>query len=88
MCIDASGLGNTADSFSAIKKFVVDEKRISWETLHQCLKTNYEGKEDIKLMLGSAPKYGSGGSYAYEMARKLVDDFCLTRSLDGMLSAP
>ena len=76
MCIDASGLGTTADSFGAIKKFVVDEKRISWEALYQCLKTNYEGSEATRLMLSSAPKYGSGGSYADETARKLVDDFC------------
>ena len=76
MCVDASGLGTTADSFSAIKTYVVDGGKIGWEALHECLRGNYEGREDIRLMLDRAPKFGSGGSYADETAKKLVDLFC------------
>jgi len=58
-----AGATNVADSLAAIKKFVFEEKKLTLEELLEVLKTNYEGKEDIRQMLLSAPKFGNDDDY-------------------------
>jgi len=36
------------------------EKRLTWRELKHVLDTNYEGAEDIRLMLKNIERYGSG----------------------------
>ena len=66
------GYGTVIDSLSAIKKFVFEEKKISFEQLKEALINNFEGYEDIQRMLQSAPAYGNNDSYADSIG-KLLD---------------
>jgi pyruvate-formate lyase len=75
MCIDGSGLAVVADSFAAIKQRVEEQRLISWQQLIEVLENDFEGSEDIRLMLRSNPRYGSGGSLADEYAVEIVRHF-------------
>jgi len=57
---DAVAMPSVADSFAAIEQRVVKEKRLTWRELKHVLDTNYEGAEDIRLMLKNIERYGSG----------------------------
>jgi pyruvate formate-lyase/glycerol dehydratase family glycyl radical enzyme len=63
---DYSDIGhqNVADGLTAIKKLVFEEKKLSMGDLLDALKVNFAGKEDIRRMLLSAPKYGNDDDYA------------------------
>ncbi len=71
------GLMDAVDSLAAIKKVVFDDGKISKEDLLEALGANFEGYEDIRQMLLSAPKYGNDDDYvdsiAAEMYKLLVD---------------
>jgi formate C-acetyltransferase len=58
------GHQNTADSLTAIKKLVFEEKKISMPELLDALSSNFEGKEDIQKILKAVPKYGNDDDYA------------------------
>ncbi len=70
---DATALATTANSLAAIEQRVVKEGRLTWEKLATVLKNNYEGAEDIRLMLKSVPQYGAGGTIADRYAKYLAD---------------
>lgn len=72
------GNTNTADSLTAIKKLVFEEKRIAPETLLDMLKANFEGYEAERKMLLEAPKYGNDLEEADEMAVRVHEHICLT----------
>ena len=64
------GQTNVADSLSAIKKFVFDEKEISMRELIEVLDRNWEGREDLRQrILNRAPKFGSDDDYVDLIAR-------------------
>ena len=64
-CIETGGHGTVGDSLYAIKKLVYDEKKITPHELDAALKANFEGYEEIRLMLRNVPKYGNGHEEAY-----------------------
>jgi len=78
---DAVGLATVADSLAAIEQRVVTEKRLSWDELAQHLANNYEGAEDVRLMLKNIPRYGSGGSPADGWAKRVAELY--TRLMRG-----
>jgi pyruvate formate-lyase/glycerol dehydratase family glycyl radical enzyme len=53
------GHQNVADGLTAIKKLVFEEKKITMGELLDALAVNFEGKEELRQMLLSAPKYGN-----------------------------
>jgi formate C-acetyltransferase len=54
------GLSNLVDSLAAIRKFVYEEKELGLDDLARALVSNFEGREDLRLMLlHRAPKYGN-----------------------------
>jgi formate C-acetyltransferase len=63
----ATGMADVADSLTAIKKLVFDEKKITMERLCDALDNNFEGFEDVHAMVMGAPKYGNDDDYADEM---------------------
>lgn len=69
---DGTGLATVANSLAAMDRRIEKEGAISWEQLHAALKANWEGHEEIRLLLKSIPQYGSGNS--------LADDYALTVS--------
>jgi formate C-acetyltransferase len=52
---------DTADSLTAIKKLVYDEKKLTMDELMKALDTNFEGNrgEEIRQMCLAAPKFGN-----------------------------
>ncbi len=67
--IQTSGPINVADSLSAIKKLVFDEKKVTIEELMDALRNNWEGREDLRQICMNAPKYGNDDDEADWMAR-------------------
>lgn len=65
------GVISCADSLTAIKKYVYEEKRVSLKELVEILDNNYEGREEIRRMLLDAPKYGNDDQKADAMAVSL-----------------
>ncbi|MFV0502408.1 MAG: pyruvate formate lyase family protein [Lachnospirales bacterium] len=77
--IDGIALATVADSFAAIEERVVNEGLITWEELFHCINTNYEGKEDIRLMLKNIKRFGNPDSLGENWAIKIKDfyvDYC------------
>lgn len=75
MCVDGAGLAVVADSFAAIEQRVEKEGRLSWEQLLEILDNDYKDSENIRLMLKSVPRYGSGGSRADDYAVRISRTF-------------
>jgi len=71
-----TGLADATNSLAAIKKLVFDDKTITMGELIDALDNNFEGREDIRLMLlNRGPKYGKDDDYVDDIARRIAD-FC------------
>ncbi|MFZ2655338.1 MAG: pyruvate formate lyase family protein [Victivallales bacterium] len=86
--IGCVGLANVADSLSAMKKLVFEEKKIPLDELVKALDADFAGYEEMRLMLlNKAPKYGNDDAYVDNIAARLVELFtseCLKhRTVDG-----
>ena len=73
--IDGIALATVADSFAAIEQRVVNEGKLTFEELFDALESNYEGKEDIRLMLKNIKRFGDPDSPAARWAVKIRDEF-------------
>jgi len=78
---DATALATVADSLAAIEKFVVIDKKLTWEELQTILKNNWKNAESVRLMFKSIPRYGSGNSRADYYAKLVADMY--TRLMIG-----
>jgi len=76
--LESFGSVNAADSLTAIKKMVFDEKKISADTLIAALDNNFVGYEKERKMLVDCPKYGNDDSYADDIMVELHDFMCNT----------
>jgi formate C-acetyltransferase len=72
----ATGLPDVTDSLAAIKKLVFDKKAISLSELVDALDRNFEGREELRKMLLSAPKYGADDDYADLIAAEVAAIHC------------
>lgn len=70
---DGVGLATVADSFAAIEQRVVKENRLTWEELKTHLDNNYEGAENVRLMLKNIPRFGTGGSRSDWWAKRISE---------------
>ena len=68
------GHQNVADGLAAIKKLVFDDKKITMDELLNALEANFEGKEKIRQMLLTAPKYGNDDDYADNIFNQVTMD--------------
>lgn len=68
---DFIGLGTVADSLSAIKKNIYEDKTISWDELLNALDKNFEGEEVIRQRLLHSPTYGNDDSYVDSIAKEI-----------------
>ena len=77
--ITSIGLVDVADSLSAIKKLIFDEKKLSFKELKEALEYNFEGYKGIHAWIQNhIPKFGSGDQEAFEMTdrvTRIVADF-------------
>lgn len=76
--LESFGSVNAADSLTAIKKTVFDEKLISAERLIEALNNNFVGYEKEHKMLKECPKYGNDDSYADDIMVELHNFMCNT----------
>lgn len=54
---------NVADSMAAIKKYVFDDKKVKMSDLIDAINKNWEGYEELRKLMLSAPKYGNDDDY-------------------------
>ncbi len=73
---DFSGSGmaipNVADSLTALKTAVYDEKWCSAEEMLEALRTNFEGREALRQRLLNLPKFGQDDTEADAMADRVL----------------
>lgn len=74
--LETYGNTNSADSLTAIRRCVYEQRRVSGRQLEQALATDFAGREDIRRLLLSAPKFGNDDPEADEIAVRLHDDVC------------
>ena len=67
------GIISTADSFTAIKKLVYEERAFTLTQLAEMLRKDFEGYEKEHRMLLNAPKYGNDDAVADEMAQRVFN---------------
>ena len=73
----AVGLADVADSLSAIKKLVFDEKKVSIRELVDALDDDFEGKETLRqTLIRKAPKWGNDDDFVDTLASEVSRIFC------------
>lgn len=92
LAVDGLGLATVADSFAAMEQRIEWEQRLTWFELYTCLKTNYAGKERLRLMLKNSSRYGGGGTrgdwWAERIARTYSEMVKGTPTVDGWNVVP
>jgi formate C-acetyltransferase len=54
------GSSNTCDGMMAIRKWIDEEKKLTWPELRQLLLTNFKDQESVRLLLANkTPRYGN-----------------------------
>jgi pyruvate-formate lyase len=74
--VESVGMVNTADSLTAVKKLVFDEKRLTPAQLIEMLDANWEGFERERRLFLDAPKYGNDDETADSMMRRVSEHAC------------
>jgi pyruvate-formate lyase len=74
--LETYGNTNTADSLTAIKKFIYDKKLISHQELLNALSKNFNGYERLRQNLLDSPKYGNDNDEADEMLQQVHEHVC------------
>lgn len=78
------GLQNVADSLAAIQKTVFDDKKLTLKQVLDAVSANFEGAEDVRSLLRSAPKYGNDDEYVDDIFDNL--SLWLGRRIDSELN--
>lgn len=89
----AGGLPDVGNSLLAVKKLVFEEKRLSYSELVECVRANWEGREELRLqVLHGLTRYGNDTAEADAMTKRVFDDFLalaeLVRERNGVLRPP
>ena len=80
--IQCTGLGTVADSLSAIKKHVFEDKTCTMNELLQALADNFEGAETLRqTIINRTPFFGNDDEYADSIAVQVYND--LFDTIDG-----
>jgi pyruvate-formate lyase len=79
--LESYGNSNTADSFTAIKRLVYDDKKFTLDDIRKAIKADFVGYELLQRKMLDCPKYGNDNSEADEMLVKVHNQICnYTRS--------
>ncbi len=77
VAISGTGLGTAADSLSAIKKFVYDEKKVTLGNLYEALSCNFKGFENLQVLLDrNTPAFGNDIDDVDEIAARIYNAYC------------
>jgi pyruvate-formate lyase len=74
--LETYGNTNTADSFTAIKRLVYEQKKISKEELLCALDNNFDGFTNLRKELLKQPKYGNDNNEADSMLVDVHEHVC------------
>jgi formate C-acetyltransferase len=69
------GLATTSDSLLAIRKAVYERRDCTLSELAAALEADFEGREPLRLLLASMPKFGNGDPEADGLAALVARDF-------------
>ncbi len=69
--LGSRGMVDLADTIAAIKKVVFDDKKCTMAELMDACANNWEGREDLRELCLSAPKYGNDDDYVDEIYDEL-----------------
>jgi len=64
--IQSLGSSDAADSLTAIRKLVFEDRKITMSQLCEALENNFVGYDELRQMLLKAPKFGNDDDYADE----------------------
>ena len=81
-----TGLGNIADSFTAIEECVFNKKYLTMSELMDALECDFKDKEDIRqVLIQRAPKYGNDIEQADKYAQFVIEnaDAEIKKYMDG-----
>jgi formate C-acetyltransferase len=71
--VEGISLATAADSLSAVKRLVFEERRVAMKDLLRALAENFDGHEFLRqMLLNKAPKYGNDEPEADHMARDVT----------------
>ncbi len=65
------GPSNVADSITAVKKAVFDDKSVTMKELINAMQADWKGHENIRQIMINAPKYGNDDAYADSIAAEV-----------------
>ncbi|MFH1007811.1 MAG: pyruvate formate lyase family protein [Candidatus Latescibacterota bacterium] len=92
MAIDLSALATVADSLAAIEQRVDQEKKLGYEELLGHLDRDWEGAENVRLMMKNISRFGCGGSrgdhYAEQVSRRFTEIVKEGPTPDGLNCIP
>ena len=71
--MNATGAIDAADSLTAIKKLIYEDKKITWDKLIKALEADFKGYEDIRRLCLEAPKWGNDDDYVDTITKKVFD---------------
>ena len=69
----SEGMPDCVDSLAAVKKFVFEEKRYTMADLLDALRKNFEGYEEMRAVLMTAPKFGNDDPYVDAIMKEVSD---------------
>lgn len=74
--VETYGNINTADSLTAIKTLVYEQRKVKPEELLAALDADFENQEPLRQLLKRAPKYGNDDEAADAMACRVHEHIC------------
>jgi len=72
---ETAGVAVVADSFTALEKLVFNEKTVDILELERALADNFEGHDELRHKLLSAPKFGNDDDTADSWAVRVLEHF-------------
>ena len=71
----SGSIPTAADALAAVREVVFERKLCAMEELLQALQSNFEGREDLRLQLLHAPKFGNDIPAVDDLAADIADRF-------------
>jgi len=72
-----SQLAHVADGLAAIRRYIYEDRSLTWDELIEALDANYEGHEPLRQrLLNRTPKYGNDNDEVDQLIKEIAEYFC------------
>ena len=71
--VSIGGIANVADSLQSLREVVFEQQELTPSKMVQILKTNFQGKEHVRLQLMRCASYGNDDARVDDLARKISE---------------